>query len=213
MQQNIILIYSGGVDSTTILYEYQKNIRLALSFKYNAKFSEEELKRAKYHCEKLGIKQQIVNLTEIFKWFDVPLLEGGERIPEGEFDSESIKKIIIPYRNGIMLSIAAGFAEYNNCDTIMTGIHFLNNRPPDCTQIFCENINEAVKTGTQNKSKIIVPYQNITKTQIVLKGLRLGIDYEKTYSCYKGEENECGVCGNCIEKNNAIFKARQHIRY
>jgi len=206
---NIILIYSGGVDSTTLLYEYQKNIKLALSFKYNAKFSEEELKRAKYHCEKLGIKQQIVDLTDIFKWFDCSLLEGGETVPFCEFDSESIKKIIIPYRNGIMLSVATGFAEYNNCDTIMTGIHFLENRPPDCTPKFAKNISKASKNGTLTKTKIVAPYQKITKTEIVEKGLSLGIDYNKTYSCYIGNEIECGKCGNCIEKLNALYHAKQ----
>ena len=107
-----LIIVSGGMDSVTLLYKYADSIGMALSFAYGSNHSENELKWAKYHCEKLGIPHKIVNL-DFMKDFGSALTSGADKIPEGDYREDTMKSTVVPFRNGIMLAVAAGYAEAN----------------------------------------------------------------------------------------------------
>ncbi len=200
-----ILIYSGGLDSTTLLYEYKDEISLAVTFDYGAKHGAREIECAKYNCNKLGIKHLIIPLDFMGKYFRSNLLESGGEIPEGNYDEENMHSTVVPFRNGIMLAVAAGLAESYDLDTVLLANHSGDHSIyPDCRPSFIEAFDSATKEGTYNGVRVVSPYCNITKRDIALRGRELGIDYSKTYSCYKGGEVHCGCCGTCRERKEAL---------
>ncbi|MBQ1750389.1 MAG: 7-cyano-7-deazaguanine synthase QueC [Bacteroidales bacterium] len=200
-----ILIYSGGLDSTTLLYEYKDEISLAVTFDYGAKHGAREIECAKYNCNKLGIKHLIIPLDFMGKYFRSNLLESGGEIPEGNYDEENMRSTVVPFRNGIMLAVAAGLAESYDLDTVLLANHSGDHSIyPDCRPSFIEAFDSATKEGTYNGVRVVSPYCNITKRDIALRGRELGIDYSKTYSCYKGGEVHCGCCGTCRERKEAL---------
>ncbi|MDE6581858.1 MAG: 7-cyano-7-deazaguanine synthase, partial [Duncaniella sp.] len=132
-------------------------------------------------------------------------LQGADAIPEGSYDDENMKSTVVPFRNGIMLSIAAAIAESNGLDTVMIASHGGDHSIyPDCRGACVEALAEAVRLGTYAGIKIIAPYTYITKGEIACRGRDLGIDYSTTYSCYKGGEKPCGKCGTCVERREAL---------
>ena len=200
-----ILIYSGGLDSTTLLHEYKDEISLAVTFDYGAKHGAREIECAKYNCNKLGIKHLIIPLDFMGKYFRSNLLESGGEIPEGNYDEENMRSTVVPFRNGIMLAVAAGLAESYDLDTVLLANHSGDHSIyPDCRPSFIDAFDSATKEGTYNGVRVVSPYCNITKRDIALRGRELGIDYSKTYSCYKGGEVHCGCCGTCRERKEAL---------
>lgn len=200
-----ILIYSGGLDSTTLLYEYREDIALAVSFDYGSKHNEREIECARKNCLKLGIEHLVIPLEFMQKYFRSSLLKGGEDIPEGSYDDSNMQSTVVPFRNGIMLAIAAGLAESRGLDAIMMANHGGDHAIyPDCRPEFVDAFGKAVETGTYNGVKLLSPYCDITKRDIALRGKALGIDYSLTYSCYKGGEKHCGKCGTCTERKEAL---------
>ena len=173
-----VLILSGGVDSVTLLYDEQERIALAISFDYGSKHNKREIPFAKWHCEQLGIKHITIPLDFMTKYFVSSLLEGGEEIPEGHYADDNMKSTVVPFRNGIMLSIAVGIAESNGLKYVMMANH--------------------------GGDHTIYPD---TKADIARRGKALGIDYSKTWSCYKGGEKHCGKCGTCVERREAFALA------
>ena len=200
-----LLVLSGGLDSTTMLYEYQERIALAISFHYGSNHNDKELAFAKMHCERLGIPHIIIPLNFIKEYFHSSLLEGADAIPEGNYDEENMKSTVVPFRNGIMLAIAAGMAENNHLQYIMLANHAGDHTIyPDCRPDFVDAMNKAVNAGTWNGVQLLTPYTMLTKADIAAHGKALGIDYSETWSCYKGGEYHCGVCGTCRERIEAL---------
>ena len=200
-----VLIYSGGLDSTTLLYEYKESIALAVSFDYGSKHNEREIAFARINCEKLGVEHIVIPLEFMQKYFRSSLLKGGEDIPEGSYDDSNMQSTVVPFRNGIMLAIAAGLAESRGLDAVMMANHGGDHAIyPDCRPEFVDAFGKAVEAGTYNGVKLLSPYCNITKRDIALRGKALGIDYSLTYSCYKGGEKHCGKCGTCTERREAL---------
>lgn len=200
-----VLIYSGGLDSTTLLYEYKESIALAVSFDYGSKHNEREIAFARINCEKLGLEHIVIPLEFMQKYFRSSLLKGGEDIPEGSYDDSNMQSTVVPFRNGIMLAIAAGLAESRGLDAIMMANHGGDHAIyPDCRPEFVDAFGKAVEAGTYNGVKLLSPYCDITKRDIALRGKALGIDYSLTYSCYKGGEKHCGKCGTCTERKEAL---------
>ena len=200
-----ILIYSGGLDSTTMLYEYKDSIALALSFDYGAKHNARELAFAQENCERLGIPHLVIPLAFIGEYFRSDLLLSGGDIPEGHYDEENMKSTVVPFRNGIMLAVAAGMAESRGLDAVLIANH-AGDHPiyPDCRPSFIDAFDAAAREGTFNGVRILSPYCNITKRDIALRGRDLGVDFSKTWSCYKGGEVHCGRCGTCTERKEAL---------
>ena len=200
-----LLVYSGGLDSTTLLYEYRDSIALAVSFDYGSKHNARELSYAALNCKKLGIRHLVIPLGFIGQYFKSdPLLSGGD-IPEGSYADENMKSTVVPFRNGIMLAIAAGLAESYELEAIMLANHSGDHAIyPDCRPEFIDAFSAAVEAGTYNGVKLLSPYCNLTKRDIALRGQALGVDFSLTYSCYKGGEKHCGKCGTCTERKEAL---------
>ncbi len=203
-----VIILSGGMDSTTLLYDYKERIALAVSYDYGSRHNAKELAFAKWHCQQLNIPHIIIPLDFMQKYFTSSLLIGGEDIPEGHYADENMKSTVVPFRNGIMLAIAAGMAESRGLSFVMMANHSGDHAIyPDCRPSFVSAMSDAISAGTYEGLKILAPYTNITKTDIAIRGKELGIDYGKTWSCYKGGEKHCGKCGTCIERKEALQAA------
>lgn len=203
-----VIIVSGGMDSITLLYDKKEEIALAVTFDYGSNHNAKEITWAKVHCERLKIKHIVIKLDFMHKYFTSSLLEGADAIPEGHYADENMKSTVVPFRNGIMLSIAAGIAESNGLKKMLIANHGGDHTIyPDCRPAFIKAMNEATENGTYVNVSICAPYTNITKADIARIGKRLGIDYSETWSCYKGGEKHCGKCGTCIERKEALALA------
>ena len=111
MMKDGVIIVSGGMDSITLLYERKDEIALGISFDYGSNHNAREIPFARMHCERLGIRHLVINLSFIHQYFKSSLLSGADKIPEGSYDDDNMKSTVVPFRNGIMLSIAVGIAE------------------------------------------------------------------------------------------------------
>ena len=195
-----LLIYSGGLDSTTLLYERRSEIGLAVSFNYGSKHNEREIECAKYNCEALNIEHRVIDLKGIFKGFKSALISDQE-VPEGHYESETMKSTVVPFRNGVMLSIAVALAEDRELDEVLLATHAGDHAVyPDCRPEFNTSMNEAARAGTSTKVTIVTPYSTITKEAISLLATLKDVPFDKTYSCYKGGETHCGRCSTCVER-------------
>lgn len=203
-----VIIVSGGMDSITLLYDYKDTIALGISFDYGSNHNAKEIPFAKMHCERLGIEHIVIPLSFMSKYFNSSLLQGADAIPEGHYADENMKSTVVPFRNGIMLSIAAGIAESRSLTKVLMANHGGDHAIyPDCRPEFVEAMSEATKAGTYVDVEVVAPYTNITKSEIAMRGKSLGIDYTETWSCYKGGEKHCGKCGTCVERMEALRDA------
>ena len=203
-----VIIVSGGLDSITLLHDKAETIALAISFDYGQNHSKKELPYAEYHCQKLGIPHITIPLTFMHQYFKSSLLEGAEAIPEGHYEEENMKSTVVPFRNGIMLAIATGIAESHELKRVYIANHGGDHTIyPDCRPEFIDAMDKATSAGTFVDVRVEAPYTNISKADIVRRGAALGIDYAKTWSCYKGSEMHCGKCGTCVERKEAFADA------
>ncbi len=203
-----VLILSGGMDSTTMLYDYQERIGLAVSFDYGGNHNAKEIPFAAWHCGHLGIEHIVLPLAFMADYFKSSLLEGAEAIPEGSYDEENMKSTVVPFRNGIMLSVAAGLAESRGFKYVMMANHGGDHTIyPDCRPEFVQAMSEAMRLGTFPGIELLAPYTHLSKADIARRGKSLGIDYSKTWSCYKGGDKHCGRCGTCVERKEALRDA------
>ena len=203
-----VLILSGGMDSTTLLYDEQERIALAISFDYGSNHNAREIPFAQLHCQRLGIKHIVIPLEFMTKYFKSSLLEGAEAIPEGHYADDNMKSTVVPFRNAIMLSIAVGIAESNNLKNVMMANHAGDHTIyPDCTPAFVKAFDLTAQAGTFVNVHLLTPYTHLTKGEIAARGRELGIDYAETWSCYKGGEKHCGRCGTCVERKEALAEA------
>ena len=206
----LIVLLSGGLDSTTLLYQMHRDheVIACLGFDYGAKHNHRELPMAAYHSEKLGIPQVTIPLAFMNDYFKSDLLKSGGGIPEGHYEAENMKHTVVPARNAIMLSIAAGFAESHGAQGVAYGAHSGDHVIyRDCREEFLKPMTEALYEGTDAAIKLLRPFVALDKGEIVKHGSELGIDYSKTWSCYKGEEIHCGCCGTCVERREAFLLA------
>lgn len=206
--KNALLVLSGGMDSTTLLYERASEIALAVSFDYGSNHNGREIPFAKFHCEKLGIEHLTIPLKFMHDYFKSSLLSGADAIPEGNYADENMKSTVVPFRNGIMLSVAAGLAESRGLSKVMMANHFGDHDIyPDCRKEFVDAMSQAMAAGTYANITIDAPYTLISKADIARKGKSLGVDYGQTWSCYKGGKVHCGKCATCLERKAALAEA------
>ena len=203
-----LLVYSGGLDSTTLLHEYRDSIVLAVTFDYGSKHNAREIACARENCKLLGIRHMVIPLGFIGQYFKSDLLLGGGEIPEGSYAEENMKSTVVPFRNGIMLSVAAGLAESRGFKYVMMANHGGDHTIyPDCRPEFVQAMSEAMRLGTFPGIELLAPYTHLSKADIARRGKSLGIDYSKTWSCYKGGDKHCGRCGTCVERKEALRDA------
>lgn len=208
MKKDTVIILSGGMDSVTMLHEYHSRIALAVSFDYGSNHNAREIECAKWHCEQLGVEHLIIPLTFMSEYFESSLLSGAEAIPEGDYRSDNMKSTVVPFRNGIMLSIAAGLAESRKLKHVMMANHGGDHDIyPDCRPEFTSAMSQAMRVGTYPGITLLAPYTYLSKSDIAAHGKRLNVDYAHTYSCYKGGEKHCGKCGTCLERKEALRSA------
>lgn len=206
--KDAVIIYSGGLDSTTLLYEAQERIALALTFDYGSNHAERETACAKHHCQQLGIEHLIIPLTFVKDYFTSSLIDGADAIPEGNYDDTNMRSTVVPFRNGIMLSVACGIAESRGLKHVLIANHGGDHAIyPDCRKAFIDAMDAAMRAGTYINVDIEAPYTLLSKADIVCRGAALGIDYATTYSCYKGGRRHCGTCGTCRERQEAFALA------
>lgn len=202
------MVLSGGMDSVTMLHEYADEIEMAVNFSYGSNHNMRELECARLHCKQLGIELIEIDLSFIGKYFHSSLLEGAEAVPEGDYDFDNMKSTVVPFRNGIMLAAAAGLAESHGLDCVMIANHAGDHAIyPDCRGSFIDAMARTIAEGTYEGISLKAPYTYLNKTDIALRGKRLGIDFTTTYSCYKGLEHHCGRCGTCLERRQALADA------
>lgn len=203
-----VIIYSGGLDSTTLLYEECDRVALAVTFDYGSNHAVREIACARHHCGQLGIEHLVIELGFMGRYFHSSLLSGGDAIPSGNYDEENMKSTVVPFRNGIMLSIACGLAESRGLKRVLIANHGGDHAIyPDCRPSFINAMDAAMRAGTYVNVEIAAPYTHLSKADIVKRGAKLGVDYGETYSCYRGGEHHCGTCGTCSERREAFREA------
>ena len=207
----VVVLVSGGMDSVTALYQAHAEYEViaGISFDYGSKHNHRELPFAAAHCERLGVEHRLVNLSFMNELFESHLLQSGGEIPEGHYEAENMKQTVVPFRNGIMLSIAAGFAESVGAEGLVIAAHSGDHAIyPDCREDFMRPMAEAISAGTYESLMVLRPFIDLRKEDIAARGAKLGVDYSQTWSCYKGREVHCGKCGTCVERKEAFELAQ-----
>lgn len=217
MMKKVLVLSSGGVDSTTCLGmaidKYGVENTIALSVLYGQKHSK-ELEAAKAVAEYYGVEHISLDLGKIFQYSDCSLLShSDEEIPHESYAEQLDKtdgtpvSTYVPFRNGLFLSTAASIALSKDCEVIYYGAHSddaAGNAYPDCSEVFNNAMNTAIYEGSGRQLRIEAPFVTWTKSQVVKKGLELNVPYHLTWSCYEGHEKPCGVCGTCIDRAEAF---------
>lgn len=217
MTEKAMVLFSGGVDSTTCLAlaieRFGKENVIPLSIVYGQKHAK-EVEAAEKILEHYGMEGMVLDLTPIFAYSNCSLLSHSkEEIPEESY-AEQLKKrdgapvtTYVPFRNGLFLASAASMALSKDCSYIYYGAHqddAAGNAYPDCSQEFYNSMNQAVYEGSGKALRIEAPFIGWNKAQVVKEGLRLNVPYELTWSCYEGGEVPCGRCGTCIDRKKAF---------
>lgn len=213
-----LVLFSGGVDSTTCLglaiEKYGCENVIALSISYGQKHQKEieaSVNIAKYY----GVEHLYLDLAQIFKYSDCSLLShSNKQIPHEAYVKQLEKtngtpvSTYVPFRNGLFLSSAASIALSKGCQVIYYGAHSddaAGNAYPDCSDVFNEAMKKAIYEGSGHKLTIEAPFVSWTKKDVVKEGLRLKVPYELTWSCYEGMDKPCGICGTCIDRAAAFL--------
>ena len=212
-----LVLFSGGLDSSTCLAlaieKYGKENVLALSISYGQKHSK-EINAARAVAEYYGTELVSLDLAPIFEGSDCALLEGSNQaIPKGDYANQLVSSdgkpvsTYVPFRNGLFLSCAASVALSRGCGVIYYGVHSddaAGSAYPDCSSDFNNHMSKAISIGSAQQLKVVAPFVDRTKAEVVAQGLRLGVPYELTWSCYEGNDKPCGCCGTCIDRAKAF---------
>ena len=205
-----VVLLSGGMDSVTALHwaRQEHEVVGAVSFDYGAKHNHREIPLAAWHCADSGVKHDIIDLDFVNQLFASDLLKSGGEVPEGHYADENMKRTVVPFRNGIMLSIACGLAESREAEALVIAAHAGDHTIyPDCREPFMQGMAAAMREGTYAQIELLRPFIHLDKAGIAKLGDNLGVNYGKTWSCYKGGDLHCGKCGTCVERIEAFALA------
>ncbi len=205
--KKVVMILSGGMDSTTLLYKLLKEYDEvhALSFNYGQRHSK-ELDFAKAVTTKLSVPHTIINLSDVNSVMGGSSLTRKEiEVPDGHYAEESMKITVVPNRNMIMLSVAVAAAVSLNSNDVFFGAHAGDHDIyPDCRSEFIEALSKATEIANYVPVQIHAPFIKMSKGEIAALGKELGVPYEQTWTCYKGGDKPCGKCGACTERIEAM---------
>jgi len=201
-----VLVYSGGLDSTVLLYHLrqQGHELRGLGVDYGQRHRR-ELEAARGNCEDLGMECRVADLRAIQPLLAGSALTGELAVPDGHYTDESMKLTVVPNRNMIMLSVAIGWAISLKYDAVAYAAH-AGDHPiyPDCRPEFVETMARAARRCDWHEVALLTPFIARTKADIVRLGAQIGVPFERTWSCYRGGEVHCGRCGTCVERREAF---------
>lgn len=207
MQKKVVVIYSGGMDSYTVLHKAIEEglTPYALTFDYGQRHIK-EIDVASSVCSELDINHKVIDISAINQ------LIGGSSLTDtsidvalGHYQNENMKSTVVPNRNMILLSLAIGYAVSIGAEQVYYGAHSGDHEIyPDCRPIFVEKMNDVAAVANYELTEIYSPYLNSNKIGILKDGIRMGLDYSKTWTCYNGREKACGLCGSCVERLEAF---------
>ncbi|ALU41523.1 7-cyano-7-deazaguanine synthase QueC [Pseudoalteromonas rubra] len=206
MSEKVVVIYSGGMDSYTVLNKALKSGYevYALSFNYGQRHVK-ELEVARQACDELGVAHKIVDISAINQLIGGSSLTDDIEVPEGHYEEESMKSTVVPNRNMILLSLAVGYAVSLKASKVFYGAHSGDHAIyPDCRPEFVKKMDDVCRIANYEEIEIVCPYLNSSKIEILTDGLKMGLDYSKTWTCYNGREKACGKCGACQERLEAF---------
>ena len=208
-EMKVVLIYSGGLDSTVLLYylrEQGHELR-CLGINYGQRH-QRELRAAEAMCREADVAYRLADLSGIQPLLGRSALTGDIDVPEGRYTNEKMRLTVVPNRNMIMLSIAIGWAVSLKFDDVAYAAH-AGDHPvyPDCRPEFTEAMGRAAARCDWHQVSLLTPFIDKAKTDIVRIGAELHVPFERTWSCYKGGEVHCGKCGTCVERREAFEKA------
>lgn len=207
-EKKAVVLFSGGMDSATLLsHAVDQGYKvIALSVCYGQRHKV-ELEYAREYAKFMGVEHIVLDLTALS-----PLLAGSALtseeipVPHGHYADENMKQTVVPNRNMILMSLAAGLAVSRKAEVVFYAAHAGDHAIyPDCRPEFFEAVKQAVKLGNYDAPEIEAPFIEIRKEDIVALGDKLGVPWAMTWSCYEGNgENHCGMCGTCVERREAF---------
>lgn len=206
--ERAVVLLSGGMDSVTALYETHLRFAevTALSFEYGSRHNHREIPCARWHAERLGVKHLVFQLPFVGQYFSSSLLRTGGPVPFGHYEEASMRQTVVPFRNGILLAVAAGLAESLEAHSLVIAAHAGDHTIyPDCREEFMRSMADAIRLGTYAGVRILRPFIDLDKAAILRRGHALGIDFAHTWSCYLGLDLHCGRCGTCVERREAFL--------
>lgn len=209
MTTHALVLHSGGMDSTTCLAiardTYDEVTTLGVDY---GQRHIKELDQARKIQKQYAVEHIYIKLPDIPKSM---LTDTNIKVPDISYDEiEGISPTYVPFRNGQLLSAAAGIAQANDIDAIFFGAHSedaANWAYPDCTPEFIGAMANAIYIGTYQKTRLVTPLMWLDKADIVKLGTQYGVPWNLTWSCYRGEEHHCGVCPTCRSRKEAFLAA------
>ena len=201
-QHKAVVIYSGGMDSFTVLNRaladgYQV---YALSFNYGQRHSK-ELEYAARVCEQLGVAHKVVDIRAINTLLAGSALTSDIEVPNADYAEGNMQATVVPNRNMILLSLAIGYAVSIDADAVYYGAHSGDHDIyPDCRPEFVEAMNQVSQLANYKAIPVHSPYLYQSKAEILADGIAMGLDYSNTWTCYNGREKACGQCSACRER-------------
>lgn len=209
-----VAVVSGGMDSVTLAHQlaHEGHELTLISFNYGQRHSK-ELEFAAHHAKILGADHHIVDLSCIKELISNSSLTNKDlEVPDGHYAHDTMKQTVVPNRNAIMLNIAAGLAVSIGAQHIATGVHGGDHYIyPDCRPAFIKTVDAMLCVANEGFAdpsfSVLAPFLHWTKADIAYIGAQLGVDWNTTWSCYKGGEIHCGACGTCFERREAFTDA------
>lgn len=214
MQEKAVVILSGGLDSSTLAYHLKASGYdiICVSFDYGQKHIK-ELDSARVVAKNLDAKHHIINLSFMAQYVQSSSLVNLEiDNPKDEYKRENMLITVVPNRNTMMLSLAWTIACANNAVLLAFGPHKGDNYVySDCRPEYFIALNEALRLGTidsrREELELVAPFVDMTKTDIIKRGVQLNVPFELTWSCYDGQEIHCGTCGTCMQRRQSFITA------
>ncbi|MDA9730781.1 7-cyano-7-deazaguanine synthase QueC [Gammaproteobacteria bacterium] len=203
--KKILVIYSGGLDSYTLLNEaiFNGHEVEAITFNYGQKHKV-EVEYASKFCSDHKIPHEIVNLN-LERVLSDSALVGDTKIPEGNYDKDKMMQTIVPNRNMIMISVAASQAIKNKCEHLWYAAHAGDHEIyPDCRPEFIDKLGAVLSICDYHEIKFEAPYMKLSKNEIVKKGLEMNLNYAQAWTCYVGGKKPCLKCSSCLERASAF---------
>jgi 7-cyano-7-deazaguanine synthase len=201
------VVLSGGLDSTVALYQAVANgtATIAVTIDYGQRH-DKEIAYARRTAEQLGVPWKYVDLRVLGSLLvGSCLTDTAVDVPEGHYEDQSMRITVVPNRNMVLLATATSVAIANGCDTVIYGAHQGDHAVyPDCRPMFVGAMRTAMALCSYDPVNLVAPFIDQTKADIVRIGTDLGVNFAKTWSCYKGGMAHCGKCGTCVERREAF---------